>query len=76
MSGLALWVLSMALGAAGGWAAAVAVFGRRSGAPDPRPARTSGPVLRAADAAMYEAKRQGRNRVIEADPAALAAKRA
>lgn len=51
MTGLALWVFGMALGAAGGWAAAVAVFSRRSGSPDARPPRTSGPVLRAADAA-------------------------
>jgi len=33
-------------------------------------------LLRGADAAMYEAKRQGRDRVIQADPASLTARRA
>jgi len=50
VSGLALWVFGMALGAAGGWAAAVAVFERRSRPGDPGPTTGSGSALRAADA--------------------------
>jgi len=50
VTGLALWLFGMALGAAGGWAAAVAVVNRRVRPSEPL-SSGSLPALRAADAA-------------------------